>query len=150
MLYLVKPDGRMDYTKMPASVLGAAASTPEADLGRLDWEPSEQHADDVILALALRYGAKASCGIVLDSQHVAMQQRPALLIQTHDAAARSQAALRIRRSQADLDRDARIDETSQREVERARADIQRALAARDLDPALVEHWTRLGGAVPVS
>ncbi|MGW5668069.1 hypothetical protein [Micromonospora sp. NPDC003776] len=157
MLYLIRSDRSMAWIDLPAKV-SETAVVHGADLSQLDWQPSENPADDLIVALALRYGVKCSVGLVLDAALVVLRRHPLEIKEAHERAAASHAALEEQNALMDhvfpgwsdnkRELDARVDESARRAIEDAEQKLERALSAKGHATELVTHWTRLGGVTP--
>ncbi|MEV5764824.1 hypothetical protein AB0L34_09655 [Micromonospora sp. NPDC052213] len=158
MLHLIRPDRSMARVKSSARAIELAVAHG-ADLSKLDWQPAEKPADDLIVSLALRYGVKCSAGIVLDAAYVVLRRYPLEITETHQKAAESHAAL-LQEQGALMDKvlpgwsdrkrelDARVDESHRQVVEDAEKQLEQALTAKERDTDLVTHWINLGGLEP--
>jgi hypothetical protein len=158
VLYLVKPHGAVEWTDMPSSAMRLAAEHG-GDLARLDWQPSERRDHGLLLALALRYGAKCSTGLVLEAGHVADQDHAAQIATAHRDTSAAHAALAphdavmeqlLPGTERGRELGESIDRSVQQAYEEARDKAARALSDRDPDPDLQEHWTSLGGWLPTT
>lgn len=125
-----------------------------ADLGKLDWDPSERRVDEYTLPLALRHGFACSAGIVVPAHVLTTVDRPAELATSYRKLRESQAALggheelmeaRMPGWKADGEQ---LNAEVQRSVEAALYEAQGEaddLLAAEPKPPVVEHWERLTG-----
>jgi hypothetical protein len=157
MLYLLRADGSMHWTELPAQLAFDAAREYGADLSMLDWAPSEWRAGDLEIAIALRHGVACRTGVVVAGALIASLERPRVLREAREAAKGSAQALSVknmamdrlvpgwlasgRRVETVIDRAA--DEAIEREIEQIEA-----LMATPVDQRLASHWRVLGGLVP--
>ena len=156
MLYLLTPTG-LRWNNILAEVTLNAAREHGADLARLDWQPAEDTTVADVLPVALRYGVACSTGIVIDGSDAVVPHRPKHLQETHVAAAASHAEIEATADAIDQmlgaegtsrDLTRRINEQHEENLRKAREDAQAQLDARDIDPALLEHWQPIGGMPP--
>jgi hypothetical protein len=158
MLYLVRPDQPLTWIDLPASLL-EVATEQGADFATLDWQPAEASYDDVVVALALRHGVGCSSGIVLDGGVMSLRLRPAELVRTHQAASTAQAELSKSPGQlmehllpgwtdSTNELNARVDQSANKVLNEAIAELNAAIQV-PVKSELEQHWTRLGGRIPV-
>lgn len=148
MLYLITASGGVSWT---------SSSGDAADPG-IDWMPAELRADTSIVRLALRHGRAVPGGIVVDSVHLNEHNRTRRLIDTQSEARAVRAGMnadydamvdrseggRARRERQDAD----IEATAESDIASSRATVRDSLEHDTVDEDLVEHWRRLGGAIP--
>ena len=156
MLYRLRP-GRTDWVDVFGRDIFEAADEHAVDLDRLEWLPTERVADDTTVRLALRSGRASRLGIIVDAGDLEAAAYPDRVRSTHAAAVA--AHVRLRPELEKLERiipgtlaaedaaSAAVDESTERTLARADADLQTALRVPPL-PGLVEQWRQTGGVLP--
>jgi hypothetical protein len=157
VLYLLEPTLALLQDPDSGSAALEAAREDDFDLTDLEWQTSARQSDHGIRRLALIYGYPCRRGIVIDAHLILELDRGAYLTRTYrevdhvrartrphqDAVDKwlgtTKAAAHLRRAQ-----DRRVAEQHAEDVTRAEARAAKRLSG-DLDPALVQHWTSLGG-----
>lgn len=153
MHYLLRPGLELQFDDSPKGLV-QIANEKGADLSEvLTWTSAERPVDDVLLRLALRYGAACKVGLTIAYENFAsysdlrrfMEIKP---IKTHnheiDQWIETQVPGWIARGK---ELDDRINEQHQERITRAVAEIEEALAAEP-KAELNQHWTALGGFLP--
>lgn len=165
MLYFVKPFGQLSWTANVDQTVLDFARAHGKDLALLTdwWDPSDRPSTDDDVRVALRYGVKATGGIVVDAGHVVAVQRPnALRVLTDENALRTaayNASPQVKTVDDYLEQmmpgwkeqgrrtDADVAESLKASLREAEAEAAKELASPVKD-ALLEHWSSLGGRVP--
>lgn len=164
MLYLIRPDFRVEWDNVSSRAAISAAAEHGADLAGLDWKPAEEVGySDQLLTVALSRGTACSAGLVLRGTDVSVLTRPARLYETATEAEQAHARLRssesFRRTENFLEAQmpgwkAHGEETDRAVSESVKASISEAMQeAEDLlsqpsQDELVHHWEKLGGRLP--
>lgn len=159
MLYLIEPDGGMKWSNLPAQQVLTAARESDADLSLLDWEASERTLDEDTLRVALRHGVPCTAGLVIEAGLVGEQGQAEHIRETHRDAQRAHAALQTQDAlmenllpgwtESGRELNARVDEGSESAAREAEGRAARRLNTSP-DPALIDHWTSLGGELPAT
>ncbi|MBY6679925.1 hypothetical protein HQ312_02565 [Rhodococcus sp. BP-316] len=151
MYYLIRPDRTFQWLDFPRSTIELAQENG-IDLGSIEWDPAERQFDEVTLRLALRYGIACSKGVAVGGVELVPRDRLVQLLRLNPAPSvmphedlMEQLVPGWRESGRELDR--RVAESLERTIDEAKAEYEAAMAVAP-DPALVEHWRALGGAVP--
>jgi hypothetical protein len=157
MLYMVEPDAPLKWSDLPADMVFRAVAQSGADLAQLEWDVADRPADPAIVRLAIRHGVRCSVGLVVDGGLVAEHDQPARIREAHRNAQQAHAALEQQNAlmerlipgwtEHDAELSTRIDESSERAAARADEEASEALDSAP-DPALIDHWTALGGRLP--
>jgi hypothetical protein len=156
MLYLIEPQGRVQWTDFPASSAREAVEKHGADLARLEWRSdTEKRISPDVLKVALRHGLACSTGIAIEAIY---------LIDLHRAEELRQSLRAVQQSHEQLEESngefmerllpgwkaegrrlqAGIDQSTQESVEEAEENATALLDAPE-NPDLVAHWGRIGG-----
>ncbi len=156
MLYLIRPEGRLQWNDLPAALVLNAARANGADLSGLDWLNAERDQAPDIVRSGLRHGVPCRAGIAIDAAHVIDLDRADEIRRLHAQAAQN----RHREANgAFMERlmpgwgehgrklDAQIAEGGERAAREAEEDAKETLSA-PVRPELVEHWRSLGGFLP--
>ena len=159
MLYLLEPNGRMQWTDFPASTALAVADQQGVDLGDLEWrdDTSRLMSDDAI-RLALRHGRTSKRGIVIEAIHLIDLDRAEELRRSYQNVVEAQAKLPqanedfmeavIPGWKADGERvDREIEASTRRSIEEAEANVEQLMSA-EVQPGVLEAWRAAGGFVP--
>lgn len=161
MLYRLRPLVDLTWCDVPGSTIELAERHPGAELDRLTWLPTEaQPFTNDLVKIALRHGAVTASGIALDAVHTADLGRPAELRRTQQDVDDAQAKVRVSSTGQLMEQlipgwtasgeelDAQIGTSTDEAIREAEEDLAEVLNAPER-PELVEHWTRLGGRLPV-
>jgi len=159
MLYLVTPHLTVKWFDIHAQTALDAAAEHNADLAQLEWLPAEAHTySHDLLRIALRHGAPCSAGIVLDARHTVDLGRADEIRVGQQAIDEYQAQIQATHGQmfeaampgwteSGDEINERVRESTERIAQEAETDLAEVLSA-PLNQDLVDHWTRIGGALP--
>ena len=159
MLYLVLPNGTLQWTDLLGQSLIDSARAEGTDLGDIDWWKDADRiatADD--LRVALRYGLASRVGIVVDAGNVVQVRRPVEMRTQFAQTAQNRVELEPQLAQLDRvfgagaaehrkELDERVNESLANAVREAEEDAAATLAV-SVDESLVAHWVSLRGLVP--
>jgi hypothetical protein len=165
VLYLLEPTPSLAvlHNRTPGStgILKHARTDGDVDLACLDWEPGLHPADvQVLLRLALIHGTACTRGLVIDGALVAVLDRghrltrgyrkiepPGVRTPDHQRAVDQWLGIppSVGRRRRAMDQLIETQHANDLTTAMARAS---KLLARPLEPALLIHWTSLGGRGP--
>lgn len=159
MLYRLRPPATLEWTDFPGYDTFQLLLDYDADLDRLEWQPTEVRTfSPDMLAVALRYGEPSTTGIVLDAQHAVDIGRADELRRLQQESEALQAEISAKNgaffeaimpgwTESGKALDERIRESTEDAAREAEADLDQVLAVA-VKPELADHWRRLGGYVP--
>ncbi|WP_099025895.1 class I SAM-dependent methyltransferase [Mycolicibacterium palauense] len=160
MYYLLKPDATVWWTDISEQMIARARRDhPELDidLGRLEWKRAERTFDAGTLNIALRKGEAVAQGLTVAAgalvpldyyrDMVAIEARTSGRDLTTLPHADLFEALMPGWTEQTRQLDNDVAKGQTRIVARAQQDLNNAFA-EPLSPELVEHWQKLGGALP--
>ncbi|MGV0738217.1 hypothetical protein ABQF35_14345 [Mycobacterium syngnathidarum] len=160
MYYLLKPDITVYWTDISEYTIERLAKHADVtiDYNRFDWQPAERPFDAGTLNIALRYGKPTNTGIAVagrDLVELDHYRTMAALVQNEtqrdDPSTAPGAALMEAISpgwtESSRELDQRVLESTRQTAARAERDMLEAFN-KPLDPALAEHWQKLGGSIP--
>ncbi|USX50616.1 hypothetical protein [Lentzea sp. HUAS12] len=160
MLYLLLPDLTMKWVDVPATSTLKLARENDADLSQLPWEPSERRASTTVVRWALRHGVPTAHGLVLHAPELSVVDTPNEIKKAHEGVKQSREQLansaasrlveQIMPGSAEHGRqlDAEVDSSTAAALLEAEKELQESLSA-EADHDLIDHWKKLGGALPV-
>jgi hypothetical protein len=159
VICLIRPDGKMQWNKLPAKAILSSARNGEIDISRLEWDDSDRRVDLDTLRLAFRYGEACPGGLLVAGQAISEVGRPSELRQTHRDA--PNALNKYQENQGPLIEqvmpgsaeylrhlNASIDANVAKEIEESALDIISDIEGREPRLDLIKHWKSLGGSVP--
>lgn len=158
LLYRLVPPSQVTWCDIPSRGTIQVARENNVDLVRLPWEPAEARAfSSELLRLALRYGVPCGDGIVVSAIDVVdLGRSDELRLLNHQS---TEAHSKLRDEHAFMEQllpgwtargeelDRQISESMERVAQDTDDDLAEQLAPAP-KPALVDHWSRLGGDLP--
>lgn len=159
MLCRLRPPATLEWSDVPGTSALEAVVRHDADLDRLDWQPTESRGfSKDVLRIALRHGTATSSGIVLDALHAIDLGRADDIRLSQQAVDESQHRLRDSHgalmehlmpgsNAIDQELADRVRESSDQAVREAEEDLAEVLAA-PVNTEFARHWTALGGCLP--
>ncbi|WP_394615253.1 hypothetical protein JNUCC0626_36435 [Lentzea sp. JNUCC 0626] len=159
MLYLLLPDLTMKWVDVPATSTLKLARENDADLSQLPWEPSERRASITVVRWALRHGIPCTPGIVLHAPELSVVDVPNEIRKAHEGVKQSREKLAASAASHLIEKampasaehgkklDAEVDKSTENALLEAEEELQDALSKAP-DENLINHWRRLGGAMP--
>lgn len=154
MYYLISPRGPLRWIDIPITF--EEALELGGTLDRIEWKSSEKTLKRGYVELAVRYGRAFPEGIAIDSIHLSDFDRPMELAEVHAKAAASRQHPQIKAtdqviesmSPGWIEHGERLDKAVDASVATAIDEAERKVAEllREApDPALIQHWEKLGG-----
>ena len=160
MLYRLIPPTTLQWSDFPAGTqMFNTAVEHGADFDRLEWQPTEARVFSAdMLRVALRHGVVSNIGIILSAMHtvalgradelrLGQQQIDELGTQIRQQNGPLMEALIPGWTESGEELDERVRQSTERSARVAEGDLAKVLAA-PVDPALADHWQRLGGVLP--
>lgn len=160
VLYRLTPPAQLEWTDFPAGTTTFETAVEHgADFDRLEWQRTEQRVfSSDMLRIALRHGVTSSVGIVLsamktvdlgraDELRLGQQQIDELEVQLRQQNGALMESLMPGWTTSGEELDARVRASTEGVAREAEPDLAKVLAG-PVNPALAEHWVRLGGQLP--
>jgi hypothetical protein len=159
MLYRLRPMTTLEWSDISGRDAMKASVEHDADLDRIDWQPTESRAfSNDLLRIALRHGIATSSGIVLDALHTVDLGRADEIRLGQQAvdehwgrlqASQGELMERLMPGSSAIDEELseRVRGTSDQAAREANEDLAEVLAA-PVKAELMQHWSSLGGSLP--
>lgn len=159
LIYRLSPHSPLEWSDFPVGDLKPFLAEHDVDLDRWEWKPTDARVFSTdMLRIALRHGVPTTRALVVEGIHTVDLGRGDEIRAGQQEIDELQANIRTTHGQFfesvmpgwTEDREqtnARARESTENNAREADDDLAEVLAA-PIDPALTEHWTRIGGTLP--